>query len=244
MDNNQNRTSTSTQIRNMYSDGVSYMNIKFFNTNLSLSLYPFVSKDQVGRSNYDMKNGIQTTVNFEGAYALADAARSILDGKVTELRQSVPCLAGASILLERKVNQNGKMDTIFSITKNNVTIPFVFQTMERQVVENGQTVTKVIETGLGAFMKTIDGYLTGINADRHLDKLTDDFAKIQQDKQGGQQQQGGYNNNYRNNNYRKPYNNNGGGYKKPYNGGYQNNQGGWNNNPPKQQDMSSYNIQN
>lgn len=243
MDNNQNRTSTSTQIRNMYSDGVSYMNIKFFNTNLSFSLYPFISKDQVGRSNYDMKNGIQTTVNFEGAFALADAAKGIIDGKIAEMSQPIPCLAGASIMLERKANPAGIMNTTFSITKNNVTIPFVFQTMERQVKENGQVVTKTIESGLGAFMKTIEGYLVGINADRHLDKLTDDFAKLQQGQQGSQQQQGGYNN-YRNNNYRKPYNNNGGGYKKPYNGGYQNNQGGWNNNQPKQQDMSSYNIQN
>ena len=37
------KTATSTQIRNFYSDGLSYMNVKFFNTNLSFNLYPFIS---------------------------------------------------------------------------------------------------------------------------------------------------------------------------------------------------------
>lgn len=244
MADNNNRTSTSTQIRNMYSDGMSYMNMKFFNTNFSFSLYPFVSKDQTGRSNYDLKNGLQTTVNFEGAYALYQAAKEILDGKTQENKLLIPCLAGASILLERKIGQNGKPETIFSITKNNTTVAFRFQTIDQQVKENGQFVTKTIETGLGAFKMTIGGYLNGINADRHLDKLTEDFVKIQESQPGGGQQQqsgGGYNNGYK-----KPYN--GGGYKKPYNGGgYNNNQqnnGGWNNNAPKQQDMSSFNPQN
>lgn len=247
MDNNQNRTSTSTQVRNMYSDGMSYMNISFFNTNLSFKLCPFLSKDNLGKSTYDMKNGQSTTVNFEGAYTLYQAANNIIEGKVQELNIPVPCLAGATLTLERKIGPTGKMETIFSITKNNVTIPFRFQTIEYKAKENGQIVDKVIESGLGAFMKTIEGYLTGINADRHLNKLTEDFAKLQNNQNGGNQQQGGYNNNYRNNGYRKPYNNNNnGGYKKPYNNNYQNNNqnGGWNNNPPKQQDMSSYNIQN
>lgn len=242
MNNSQNRTQTSTQIRNLYSDGISYLNIKFYNTNLSFCLYPFLEKDNVGMSKYDLKNGQQTTVNFEGAYVLYQAAKDIIDGKIQEIHQTVPCY-GASILLERKPNQAGAMETFFSITKNNVTIPFKFQTVERQTKNaSGQVVTEIIEAGLGAFMETIKGYLNGINADRHLDKLTDDFAKTQQGQQGGQQQ-GGYNNNgYRNNNgYKKPYN--GGGYKKPYNGGY-NQQGGYNNNQPRQQDMSSYNLQN
>lgn len=245
MNNNQNRTQTSTQIRNLYSDGISYMNIKFYNTNLSFCLYPFLEKDNVGMSKYDLKNGQQTTVNFEGAYTLYQAAKDIVDGKVQELNQVIPCY-GATIILERKPNTTGVMETIFSINKNNITIPFKFQTVERQVKNSaGQTLTEIIESGLGAFMETLKGYLNGINADRHLDKLTEDFAKTQQNNQ----QQGNFNNsnnNYRNNGYKKPFNN-GGGYKKPYNGGY-NQQGGqqsgWNNNPPKQQDMSSYNIQN
>lgn len=256
-ENNQgNRTSTSTQIRNMYSDGMSYMNIKFFNTNLSFCLYPFISKDDVGRSTYDMKNGQQTTVNFEGAYALYQTSKDIISGKLQEINLPVPCLAGATLTLERKLGQNGKLETIFSITKNNVNIPFRFHTIEQQLKENGQIVTKVVEAGLGAFMKTLDGYLTGINADRHLDKLTEDFAKIQQNQQGGQPQQGGnYNGGYRSSNgggYKKPPYQGGSGYKKPYNGGGYNNgqqnNGSWNNNnnapATAQQPMSSYNVQN
>ena len=240
----ENKTSTSTQIRNLYSDGMSCMNIKFYNTNLSLQLYPFISKDQTGKSSYDLKNGQLTTVNFEGASALFQITKDIIEGKLQEeCNLPIPCAAGATINLERKLSPAGMMETIFSITKNGVTIPFRFQTMTIQVKENGQVVSKVIESGLGAFNKTIEGYLTGINADRHLDKLTEDYIKSQEAINGGNQQNnyGSYN---KNNGYKKPYNgNNNGGYKKQYNGGnYNNNQGGWN--PPKQQNMSDYQIKN
>lgn len=186
---NNQRTSTSTQIRNMYSDGMSYMNIKFYNTNLSFQLYPFIGKDPNGRSKYDMKNGQQTTVNFEGAYALYQAAKDIIDAKVQQTSLSVPC-NGASLVLERKLGMNGQMETVFSISKNNVTIPFKFNTIQQQVNINGQIQSQTIEIGLGAFMKTIEGYLTGINADRHLDKLTAEYANLQEsNKQDGQQPQ-------------------------------------------------------
>ena len=81
MSNPNNRTQTSTQIRNFYSEGMSYLNMKFYNTNLSFQFYPFTGKDQNGRSTYDTKNGETTTVNFEGAFTLWKAAKDIIDGK-------------------------------------------------------------------------------------------------------------------------------------------------------------------
>lgn len=253
MANNNQRTQTSTQIRNFYSEGMSYLNVRFFNTNLSFSFYPFVSRDGNGISKYDMKNGQQTTVNYEGAYALYKTSKDILDGKITECDLPVPCLAGASVNLKREVGPDGKYQTIFSITKNNMTIPFKFQVIESTVRVNGQVTTTFIEAGLGAFEKTIEGYLNGINADRHLDKLTEDFASIQnQNNPQGNGNPNGNNNNYRNynnngNGYnKKPYNGGNNGYKKPYNGnGYQNNNGqnNWRQ-QPNQQNMSSYNIPN
>ncbi len=208
MSNNSGRTNTSTQIRTMYSENMSCMTIKFYNTNLSFSLYPFTGKNQQGRSTYDMKNGQQTTVNYEGAYALYQAAKDIIDGKVQQTSLAVPC-NGASLTLERKLGMNGQMETVFSISKNNVTIPFKFNTIQQQVNMNGQVQTNIIEIGLGAFLKTIDGYLTGINADRHLNKLTEDYAKLQEQNGQNQSQNQSQNNGGGNNNYRprKQYNN-------------------------------------
>lgn len=194
------QTNTSTQIRNMYSDGLSCLNIKFYNTNLSFQFYPFNGKDQNGKSRYDMKNGQQTTVNFEGAFALYSVAKDIIDNKVQQTSISIPC-NGASLILERKLGMNGALETVFSINKNNTTIPFKFNTIQQQVNTNGQSQTNNIEVGLGAFLKTIDGYLTGINADRHLDKLTEDFVKSQEETNKPNQQP---NNSYQQN--RKSYN--------------------------------------
>lgn len=230
----ENQIATSTQIRNMYSEGISYLNISFFNTNLAFKLYPFMKKDNIGKSVYDMKNGQNTTVNFDGAYALYKTSNDIIDGNIHEVNLSIPCAAGATLTLERKLSQTGEMETILSLSKNNVIIPFKFKTINQQVKENGMIVTKVIESGLGVFMKTIEGYLTGINSDRHLDKFTDDYVKSKQSNQtNGQQYQNNYNgyNNQGNNGYKKQYQN-----KKQYQ------QQNWQ--QPNQQDISSYRIDN
>jgi hypothetical protein len=229
--------------------------MKFFGTNFSFNFVPFVSKDATGRSTYDQQKGLMTTVNFEGAFAIYKVCNDIIQGKEAAQGCMLPiaCAGGASLTIERKPGQNGQMETWFAITKNNITIPFKFNTLQIQVKENGQMATKTVESGLGALVKTLDGYLTGINADRHLDKLTDDYVKSKE----GQPQQGGNNSfqtgsGYQKNNfnggggYKKPWNNNGG-YKKPWNGN--NNQGAapqqnsWESRQPNQQDMSTYQIQ-
>lgn len=258
-DNNQGRTSTSTQIRNMYSDGMAYLNIKFFNTNISFQFAPFISKDATGRSSYDQQKSLMTTANFDGAFALYKMALDIVNGGTAAQGGllSVPCAGGAALILERKMGQNGQMETYLVISKNNTSIPFRFSTHQMQVSENGQMITKTIESGLGAFLKTLDGYLTGINAERHLNKLTDDFAKSKEGQQpaGNTFQTGsGYQQKPWQNNgggFKKPWQgNNNGGYKKPWQGNNNNNNGGqqppqnsWESKQPNQQNMSTYQIQ-
>lgn len=256
--NNAVRTTTSTQIRNMYSPGNSYINIKFFNTDLSFKFHPYIQNDVNGRSQYDDNNAQITTVNYEDAFLLYTTARDILDGKLIEGSVKIPC-NNATLTLERKLN-NGKPETVFSIDKNNITIPFIFKVCERKVKSNGQTImTTWVEAGLGAFMKTLEGYLTGINAERHLNKLTDDFVNAQNQTNNMNNQ-----NSYRGNNNsgynKKPYNNFNkksnyqGGYKQRYNNQNDNNpkipwtNNTQNNNGPKPpwgnntQSMSNYSI--
>lgn len=250
--NNQVSTQTSTQIRNMYSDNMAYMNIKFFNTNLSFQLYPFQSKDETGRSKFDMQHGQMTTVNFEGAFSLYQASKDIIDGKIRECNLLIPCANGATLTLERKMGMNNIMETYFTINKNNVIIPFKFMTQTYNANENGQNVQKVIECGLGAFMKTIEGYLTGINADRHLDKLTEEFVKAQSENGNNQNSYSSNNNSnnngYRSNNYNKGNSNNRGNYNYRKNYYNNNNNSNGNNNGfndgSRQQNMSTYNIPN
>lgn len=231
MPQNNTQPKTSTQIRNMYSDGMCYLNISFFNTNLSFKFYPFLSKDDIGRSSYDMNHGQNTTVNYEYAYALYKLSNDIIEGKVQECNLLIPCAGGASLTFERKLGQSGQYETLLTINKNNNIISYRFPTIIQQVKENGQPVTKVIETGLGVFMKTINGYLEGINADRHLDKFTEEYIKLQQgDKPNQQPQQQNF--------QRKNYNNN---YQRR---NYNNNQRNNNWSPPNQQNMSSYTLPN
>jgi len=256
-DNKQTSTSTSTQIRNLYSEGMSYMNLRFFNTNLGINIYPFTGRDNNGRSIYDKNNYIATTVNFESAFALYQASNDVIEGKVKELDITIPCTSGANILFQCKTNQNNQPEVIMTVMKNNVNIPFKFAVLNQTIKNNnGQIEHTVSHIGLGAFMKTVEGYLNGINANRHLDKLTDDYVKLINGSQSNDNNQSNNNQqNNRNNNYRGNYNNNGG-YKKGYNNNYKrqynNNNGGgfpsppsnnnWNNN--NSQNLSSYEINN
>lgn len=244
------RTQTNTQIRNFYSDGYSYLNTRFFNTNLSFSFSPFLNKDANGRPNYDTSKSISTSVNFEGAFALYDMAQKLIANPSMTASVQVPC-NGATLTLERR-NANPS-EVFFSINKNNENIQFKFASYP---VNNANGVS-VVEAGLGAFMKTVEGYLTGINADRHLDKLTEDYAKLkegQSGQQGGPQRGNFPQNNYQrnnwnggNNNYRK--NNGGGNFQRRNNNWNNNNNQNRNNNQqswetkPNTQNISTYQIQ-
>ena len=250
MSEQQNRVNTSTQIRNLYSDGMSYLNMKFYNTNLSLQFTPFVSKDNTGKSTYDQTRSLVTTINWDSAFALHKVANEIINKnpayEISKL--SIPCNQ-CTLDLERRVGNNGP-ETILSISKNNASIPFKFATHQSQVMENNQMVTKIVESGLGVFAKTLEGYLTGINADRHLDKFTEDYVKSLEGNKDNSQapQKPAYQNNYQNNNYNKNnnYRNNNyqnkGGYKKPYNNYNNQNNNSWETQQPNQQNMSTYQI--
>lgn len=182
---NQYKKAVSTYVRNIYSMGYSYIMISYFNTNLSFYFAPFKSKDATGRSFYDSTKKLTTTVNYEGAFALYKTASDIVNGKeaTNGAVLTIPCASGASLTLERNPGQNGQMETLFTIFKSYTSISFKFATHQTQVKENGQLVIKTIESGLGMFAKTIEGYLTGINADGHLNKFGDDLEKYQEEKQ-------------------------------------------------------------
>lgn len=271
--NYSNRTATSTQIRNMYCSGVSYLNIRFFNTNLSFSFSRFKGQDETGRNSFDLEHAQTTSINYEQAYALYQACHDLLPGKINECNLVLDCPQNAKLVLHHETGSDGKPKTTLSIMKNGDTIPFHFSTQEQQIIENGTTTTKIIYSGVGALCKVIEGYLTGINADRHLDKMTEEYAALQQGQQGGQQNQfqgqnrnqyqnrgqyqprqyngGGYNGN-RNRNYNG--NNNNGGYRRQYqprqDGGFPQAQGqnrNWQNNQGQnnnQQNLSTYELPN
>jgi hypothetical protein len=156
----------------------------FFKTNLSLRLIPFVSKDAKGHDRYDYKNGLTTTVNYEGAAALYIVSKWIFNDEIKsrEITLTIPSTSGATLTLDRRphaINGQGEqMETFLSIAKNNVTLRFKFEKHQAKVEENGQMVVKCIESGLGAFAKTVERYLSGTGADRHLSKLPENFNEL------------------------------------------------------------------
>ena len=210
-DQQNTRTNTSTHIRTLMSEDSGYITIKFYNTNLSFSFVPFSGKDANGRNQYNQAKSMYSTMNWESAALLQVIIQGIMNDKYPQGIQSVISHNPTSdviISIDRRADGN----TFLLMSKGGETIPFKFKATTVQ--------DKVVENGLFVLERTLDGYLTGINAERHLNKMTDEYAKLQEGKSqnnggyqsgGGNNYQGGYQK--KNNNYqRRNYNNQSGGY--------------------------------
>jgi hypothetical protein len=185
------RKPLTTVIRNLYSPGFSSIVVSFYNYNLSFGFSRYIGKNNAGMSEYE-KSYLTTTVNYEGAALLYQIAMLIIYGKYSEneIKTVLQCNNNATLTFEYKYDQNNQFVAYLTINKNNESISFKFATHTYKVKEDGQIITKVMQSGLGVFAKIIDGYLTATGADRHsdklpdLDKLTDDIGEFQ----GGNQQ--------------------------------------------------------
>jgi hypothetical protein len=174
----------STFMRNFYAPGYSSITLSFFNWNLSLRFYRYSGKNNVGRDHYDLKNGVTTTVDYDSASCLHQVAMFILDdiNSEKEIRGVLQC-NNAALIFEYKREQDNQMAAYLTIEKNDQSISFRFRTHTAQVMENGQMVTRVVQSGLGAFANTLESYLTGTGISYHLNKMLDTYEKLQDENQ-------------------------------------------------------------
>ena len=164
-----------------------------------------------------------------------------------ETQAVVQCNNNTTIILDYKRDQNNQMTACLIINKNNQSYPFKFSTHTQQIKINGQFVTKVVQTQLFVFAKTIESYLLATAADRHLSKLPDEPKEFQSDNQqvpytagNNNVYRNGNNNGYHNQNYNGSHNghqnqnynmnNSGHPYQNQNNNGHQSNNSGYQNN--------------
>ena len=177
----------STFIRNLYGAN-SCLTFGFFNQNLSfrISQYNNGRNRNNSFSQNDMGDGITATVNYEGASYLYEVARSIVNDTNPENEKSARLERGeTTIILEYKRAHNNRMVAYLVIEKNRQSISYEFVTRTCQDKNDGQLITKVVQSELGAFAKTIEGYLIGVGADRHLAKMPDGYENPQDEHQQG-----------------------------------------------------------
>ena len=173
---NNNKPSANTFVRNIYSPGFSCLKLSYFKTNLTFSFNPYKSTDNNGRSQYDTKTFLSTSINHGGAAYFYAVAMPIITGKDTEthIEATLTSSNNTTLTLEYKPDQNNQMCAYMVIRKHSEIIPFMFPSRTYKAIENGQVVTKLIQTDLIAFVKILDGYLSCTGAERHLSKLTDE----------------------------------------------------------------------
>jgi hypothetical protein len=118
-----------TSMRNFYAPGYSSITMSYFNWNLSLRFYRYSGKNNDGVDQYDLKNGITTTVNYDNAACFLLTAMDILKdiNSQKETRAVIQCKK-AALIFEYKHDQDNQMAAYLSIEKNNEMIPFKFKT--------------------------------------------------------------------------------------------------------------------
>ena len=170
-----------TFIRNFYGAD-SYLTFGFFNHNLSLRIARYNEGNRnVGFNHSDMRDGITATVNFEGAYYLYKVAMSIVNDINRENeKKALLERRDTIIILDYKPDHNGRMLAYLTIGNKIQSISYGFTIRVYQDKKNGQM---VVQSELGAFAKTIEGYLLGVGADRHFDKLPTDYENSQEGNQ-------------------------------------------------------------
>ena len=170
-----NKTAISTYIRTLYSPGFSYLVISFFNTNLSFRLCPYTIDERSHINRFDKSKALMTTVSYDNASFLYQVAMSIVNGdySMNHIKAVIPS-NNCSLILEYRPDENSPAGAFLTINKNNEAVSFQFPIGSYEVIDNGERITKVIQSGLGVFAMTIYGYLTGLGAGNHLSKLPDD----------------------------------------------------------------------
>jgi hypothetical protein len=173
-----------THMRDFYAPGYSYMTLSFFNWDLSLSFYRYSGKDEDGFHSYDFVNDLTITLDDERVSYLYQTAIFILNEKDPgkEIKVEIPRY-NINLMLERKPDDDGQMAVFLTIEKNGQSISFRFKTRTFKVTENGQESTMVVQSGLMAFAKTLEAYLTGTSISYHLKKMLDIIENPQDENQ-------------------------------------------------------------
>lgn len=154
-------------IRSIYAPGFSFITLSFFKTNLSISFTPWLSKDATGRSQYDTKKYVSTTINDENAATLYLLSKQITDGTLSNpVQYVIQCNKQAKLVFEYKPDPNTGMKAYLTIEKGKDKILFEFPTSQYKAKENDQIVVKNIQSGLLVFTEALQAYLTAVGADR------------------------------------------------------------------------------
>ena len=156
----------SAYIRNLYSPGFSFITLSFFKTNLSVRFTPWINQNQTGRSQYDAKKFIVTTISDESAASLYYLAKKIAEESLRDpVQYVIECNNKTTMVFEYDADK-----ATLSIEKGREKIVFEFAVHQYRVKEDGRIVTKTIQSGLLAFGEVLQAYLTAIGADRQQEQ--------------------------------------------------------------------------
>jgi len=143
-----NNNSENTKIKTLYAPGFSSLTMSYFKSNLVLKFIPYIGENNQGIDQYSKNVFYNTSLNPTRAAFFFNQASRILDGKANEpIDVVLPCNSGTNLTFEYKPDQNNNnpMTVYLTIDKNNVTVPFRFETIEYFINVEGQMVTSIIK---------------------------------------------------------------------------------------------------
>ena len=132
----------------------------------------------MGNDQYCKTTFKSTSIDCAAAKDLYQTTMSILNGPDRDKEIVIPLPSGkdTTLTFEYKPEHDGHMGVYLIINKENLTIPFRFQTVQSKVWNgDGQVETMVTQVGLDVFTQTLDRYLKIIGADNNTNNSPEGF---------------------------------------------------------------------
>ena len=175
------KSTNNTHIKTLGSPGISQLTLSLYPCEknnkkyLVLKFVPCIGKDDLGFDKYCNDTYPSTSIDYEGAKAFYPAVKAILDrpDSVKPFTTQLQCGKSATLTFAYKQEQDGTMGSYLTINKDNITVPFRFQTHQYQTYSSfeDKAVTIVIHLGLKTFAEVLDGYINYIDDNNRANKL-------------------------------------------------------------------------
>lgn len=150
-----------TYIRTLYSPEKASITFSFYKTNLALSFSPWMGPAKKKLTEYNPTQSLSTTISDDSAATLYHLAKNIVAGTIQDpIRCEIPCNKDAMIIFEYDPGQ-----VYLTIEKNGSRVVFEFATQRYMQKKKGGVDVHVVQSGLIAFTKVLDAYLTAIRSD-------------------------------------------------------------------------------
>lgn len=150
-----------TYVGDFESPGYSLIRMSYYMIYLTLDFTPWLRWSKSGKSIYDIKSSLSTSIDTDGANYFYQIIMSIIREETSDkvIEAPLSCKNNTTLTLHYQPDEKKQMNAFLTIEKNDQVIAYRFATRLSQNIINNQLVTKVIQVELCNFAVLLIEYL-------------------------------------------------------------------------------------